>query len=51
MFLINKIKYQYNTKILQDFISNKDFHKFFDHIEKSKHDKKLYIQLLIELVS
>lgn len=51
MFLINKIKYQYNTKILQDFISNKDFHKFFDHIEKSKHDKKLYIQLLFSLAN
>ena len=36
MSVLTNIKYQYNLRILEDFISTNNYSEFFDHLEKIK---------------
>ena len=49
MSFLSNIKFQYNQKILQDYIKSGNFNDFFKHIEKHRENKKLYTQLLFTL--
>ena len=49
MSFLSNIKFQYNLKILQDFLSTGDLNNFFKNLEKHRANKKLYIQLLFNL--
>lgn len=49
MSFLSNIKFQYNLKILQDLLSSDDLNNFFESLEKHRHNKKLYIQLLFNL--
>ena len=49
MSVLTNIKYQYNLRILEDFISANNYHEFFAHLEKIKKNNKLYFQLLLNL--
>ena len=51
MSVLTNIKYQYNLRILEDFITKNNYYGFFDHIEKLKSNKILYIKLLSTLGS
>ena len=51
MSVLTNIKYQYNLRILQDFISSNNYSDFFAQLEKSKGNNKLYTQLLATLGS
>ena len=41
MSVLTNIKYQYNLRILEDFISSNNYQAFFDHLEK-KSNNSLY---------
>ena len=49
MSVLTNIKYQYNLRILEDFISSNNYQAFFDHLEKQKSNNQVYIQLLLNL--
>ena len=49
MSFLSNIKFQYNLKILQDYLSTGDLNNFFNNLEKHRSNKKLYIQLLFNL--
>jgi hypothetical protein len=49
MNILNKIKYQYNLKKLQDLISSEEYTKFFDEISKLSNNKSIFLQLLANL--
>ena len=49
MSVLTNIKYQYNLRILEDFISSNNYQAFFDHLEKQKSNNNVYIQLLFNL--
>ena len=49
MSFLSNIKFQYNQKILQDYIKSGNFNDFFNNIEKHRENKKLYTQLLFTL--
>ena len=49
MSFLSNIKFQYNLKILQDFLSTGELNNFFENLEKHRSNKKLYIQLLFNL--
>lgn len=49
MNFINNIKYQYNLKKLQDLISASDVNGFFQELIKHSDNKKLFLQLLINI--
>ncbi len=51
MSLLTKIKYQYNSRILQDLFSSNEYSKFFQHLETHKDNTELYGQLLSNLCS
>ena len=51
MSVLTNIKYQYNLRILQDFISSNNYSDFFAQLEKLKGNNKLYTQLLTTLYS
>ena len=51
MSVLTNIKYQYNLRILQDFISSNNYSDFFAQLEKLKGNNKLYTQLLTTLGS
>ena len=51
MSLLTKIKYQYNSRILQDLFSSNEYSKFFKHLESHKDNIELYSQLLSNLCS
>ena len=51
MSLLTKIKYQYNSRILQDLFSSNEYSKFFEHLEAQKDNIELYSQLLSKLCS
>ena len=47
MSVLTNIKYQYNSRILKDFISTNNYTEFFDHLEKIKSNPILYLKLLL----
>ncbi len=49
MSLLTNIKYQYNLRILKDFISNNNYTEFFVNLEKLKGNHGLYKQLISNL--
>ncbi len=49
MSVLNNIKYQYNLRILEDFISTNNYAEFFDHLEKLKSKHSVYLNLLLNL--
>ena len=49
MNILNKFKYQYNLKKLQDLISSEEYTKFFDEISKLSNNKSIFLQLLANL--
>ena len=51
MSLLTKIKYQYNSRILQDLFSSNEYSKFFNHLESHRDNIELYSQLLSNLCS
>ena len=51
MSLLTKIKYQYNSRILQDLFSSNEYSEFFKHLETHKDNIELYSQLLSNLCS
>ncbi len=51
MSLLTNIKYQYNLRILEDFISTNNYHDFFIHLEKQRGNNTLYKQLLFTIGS
>ena len=51
MSLLTKIKYQYNSRILQDLFSSNEYSKFFKHLESHKDNIELYSQLLSDTCS
>ena len=51
MSLFSNIKFQYQSKILQEFISSSNYHDFFNVLNRQKHNKKLYLRLLIKFLT
>ena len=49
MSILLNIKYQYHIKVLQDFISSKNYKSFFDYLYKIKNDDKLQLKLLFNI--
>ena len=49
MSVLTNIKYQYNLRILEDFISTNNYSEFFDHLEKLRGKNQLYLMLLSNL--
>ena len=49
MSVLTNIKYQYNLRILEDFISTNNYSEFFDHLEKLKSNHSMYLKLLLNL--
>ena len=49
MSVLTNIKYQYNLRILEDFLSANNYSEFFDHLEKIKSNNALYLKLLLNL--
>ncbi len=49
MSVLTNIKYQYNLRILEDFISTNNYSGFFNHLGSLKKDRKLYLKLLFNL--
>ncbi len=49
MSFLTNIKYQYNLRILEDFISTNNYYGFFDHLEKLNRNQELYLKLLLNL--
>lgn len=49
MNILNKFKYQYNLKKLQDLISTEEYNKFFEEISKLRDNKTIFLQLLANL--
>ena len=49
MSLINNIKYQYNLRILQDYISANKYSDFFSSLEEFKNNDYIYYKLLTDL--
>ena len=49
MSVLTNIKYQYNLRILKDFLSTNNYSEFFDHLEKIKSNHTLYLKLLLNL--
>ena len=49
MSVLTNIKYQYNLRILEDFLSTNSYSEFFDHLEKIKSNHTLYLRLLLNL--
>ena len=49
MNILNKFKYQYNLKKLQDLISSEEYIKFFNEIAKLSDNKTIFLQLLTSL--
>ena len=49
MSVLTNIKYQYNLRILEDFLSANNYSEFFDHLEKIKSNNDLYLKLLLNL--
>lgn len=46
MSVLTRIKYQYNLRILEDFVSSNNYYEFFHQLEKHKKNQELYNQLL-----
>ena len=46
MSILSNIKYQYNLKVLQDFISNQNYESFFNALKETQKDPKLQLRLL-----
>lgn len=51
MSLFSNIKFQYQSKILQEFISSSNYQDFFSVLNRQKHNKKLYLRLLIKFLT
>ncbi len=49
MSVLTNIKYQYNLRMMQDYISSEDYSEFFNQLEKHKDNKELYFKLLNSL--
>ena len=49
MSVLTNIKYHYNLRILQDFMSTNNYSDFFVHLEKLKGNLDLYTKLLFTL--
>ncbi len=49
MSVLTNIKYQYNLRILEDFLSTNNYTEFFDHLENIKSNYALYLKLLLNL--
>lgn len=47
MSIISNIKYQYNLKVLQDFISSQNYDDYFDSLKKIKKEPSLQLRLLM----
>ena len=49
MPILDKIKYHYNLKVMQDLISSNNYHEFFKQIDQFKNNKNIYLKLLMNL--